>query len=228
MTKSKSVQANTSHCPPVARWVEFGALYILMPVLLALALPPRGILPVLWIAGLTAWVLMRRADPRERPPERPFHSQRRELGFILLRFAAVALLLTTALWFHRPAWLFRFPRQAPGFWLLVMCMYPLVSVFPQGLLYRKLFERRYAGLFSSPRASWLIGSLVFGFAHLPFGNLWAVGFPFLGGLIFLRTYRRTGSLVLSCIEHGLYGDLLFTVGWGVYLFHGGTQALLAH
>ena len=141
-------------------------------------------------------------------------------------FAVVALLLTAALWLHRPAWLFRFPRQSPGFWLLVMCLYPLISVFPQGLLYRKLFERRYAGLFSSPRVSWLIGSLVFGFAHLPFGNLWAVGFPFLGGLVFLRTYRRTGSLVLSCIEHGLYGDLLFTVGWGVYLFHGGTQALL--
>ena len=212
-------------CRRQARAVEFLALYILMPVALVYLLPPRGILPVLWVAGLTAWALLR-TDPRERPPERLPHSRCRELGFILLRFAVVALLLTAALWLHRPAWLFRFPRQSPGFWLLVMCLYPLISVFPQGLLYRKLFERRYAGLFSSPRVSWLIGSLVFGFAHLPFGNLWAVGFPFLGGLVFLRTYRRTGSLVLSCIEHGLYGDLLFTVGWGVYLFHGGTQALL--
>ena len=64
------------------------------------------------------------------------------------------------------------------------------------------------------------------FAHLPFGNLWAIAFPFLGGMMFLRTYRRTGSLLLSCLEHALYGDLLFTVGWGIYLFHGGTQALL--
>lgn len=210
----------------LARGAEFLALYVLMPVALHYLLPPRGILPVLWVAGLTAGALLRASPPEAPCGYRP-RARRRELGFILLRFSAVAVLLTVALWFHRPEWLFRFPRRAPDFWLLVMLMYPLVSVFPQGLLYRKLFERRYAGLFSSPRASWLIGSLVFGFAHLPFGNLWAVGFPFFGGLIFLRTYRRTGSLVLSCVEHGLYGDLLFTVGWGVYLFHGGTQALLA-
>jgi uncharacterized protein len=210
------------------RLAEFLALYILMPVVLFYSLPPRGILPVLWLAGLTAWVLLRAPSTEytDAPP-RPRHSRRREFVFMLLRFACVALLLTGALRLHRPAWLFRFPRSAPRFWLLVMMMYPLVSVLPQGLLYRQLFERRYARLFSSPRASWLIGSLVFGFAHLPFGNLWAIGFPFLGGLIFLRTYRRTGSLGLSCIEHGLYGDLLFTVGWGIYLFHGGTQALLA-
>ncbi|NLF23259.1 MAG: CPBP family intramembrane metalloprotease [Lentisphaerae bacterium] len=208
------------------RWIEFLALYLLMPVALFYTLPPRGILPVLWVAGLAGWFLLR-ADPGPDPLPRRLYSRRRELGVILLRFAVVAVLLTAALWLHRPGWLFRFPRSSPRFWLLVMGMYPLISVLPQGVLYRQLFERRYAPLFSSPRASWMIGSLVFGFAHLPFGNLWAVGFPFLGGLLFLRTYRRTGSLALSCIEHGLYGDLLFTIGWGVYLFHGGTQAFLA-
>ncbi len=206
---------------------EFATLYILLPVVLAFTLPPRGILPVLWVAGLTAWLVLRsRAADRTLP--RPHRERGRELAFMLVRLAGVALLLTAALWLHRPEWLFRFPQQAPHFWLLVMVMYPLISVLPQGLLYRQLFERRYARLFSSPRASWLIGSLVFGFAHLPFGNLWAVGFPFIGGLVFLRTYRRTGSLGLSCLEHGLYGDLLFTIGWGTYLYHGGTQALLAH
>jgi len=206
------------------RMGEFLALYVLMPVVLYYLLPPRGILPVLWGAGLLAWALLRSEPEEMREP--PVSSRRRELKFVLLRFAAAAVLLSAALWLHRPAWLFGFPRRSPGFWLLVMCMYPLVSVLPQGLLYRKLFERRYAGLFSSPRASWFIGSLVFGFAHLPFGNLWAIAFPFLGGMMFLRTYRRTGSLLLSCLEHALYGDLLFTVGWGIYLFHGGTQALL--
>lgn len=212
----------------LARAAEFLALYLAMPVALFYLLPPRGILPALWVAGLTAWALLRASPAAQPPAAGRHHPWLREIGFILLRFAVVALLLTAGLWLHRPEWLFRFPRSSPSIWLLVMLVYPLASVFPQGLLYRKLFERRYAGLFSSPRASWLIGALVFGFAHLPFGNLWAVGFPFLGGLFFLRTYRRTGSLALSCVEHGLYGDLLFTVGWGVYLFHGGTQALLMH
>jgi hypothetical protein len=205
------------------RWGEFLALYLLMPVVLFYTLPPRGILPVLWVAGGAGWFLLRATAVPESSRR---SSCRRELGAILLRFVVVAALLTIALWLHRPAWLFRFPRSSPRFWLLVMVMYPLISVLPQGVLYRELFERRYAPLFSSPRASMLVGALVFGFAHLPFGNLWAIGFPFLGGLLFLRTYRRTGSLALSCFEHGLYGDLLFTIGWGVYLFHGGTQALL--
>ncbi len=225
LTGTAATKANTCGSPGLARAAEFLALYLAMPVALFFLLPPRGILPVLWVAGLVAWLLLR-ASPPAQPPYGRRLPRTRELGFILLRFAAVAVLLTAALWLHRPEWLLRLPRRAPGIWLLVMLVYPLASVFPQGLLYRELFERRYAGLFSSPRASWLIGALVFGFAHLPFGNLWAVCFPFLGGLFFLRTYRRTGSLVLSCVEHGLYGDLLFTVGWGVYLFHGGTQALL--
>lgn len=211
------------------RGVEFLALYILTPVVLYFVLPPRGILPVLWVAGLTAWLGMRRgeaadAGDAERGAVRA--RCRREIPRILLRFVIAAAVLTAALRAYRPEWLFYFPRRYTGPWAMVMVLYPLVSVFPQGLLYRRLFERRYAPLFSSPRASWLIGALVFGFAHIVFGNLWAVAFPFLGGLVFLRTYRRTGSLALSGLEHGLYGDLLFTVGWGVYLYHGGTQALL--
>jgi hypothetical protein len=209
---------------------EFCALYILMPVVLYYTLPPRGILPVLWVAGLTAWLLIRCKAPSTCACGVPEvrHPRHGEIPHILLRLLVVACVLSAALWLHRPEWVFRFPRLWPGRWLLVMLLYPLISVLPQGLLYRKLFERRYAGLFSSPRLSWFIGALVFAFAHLPFGNLWAIGFPFFGGLLFLRTYRRTGSLALSCLEHGLYGDLLFTVGWGIYLFHGGTQALLAN
>ncbi len=210
--------------------IEFFALYLLLPVVLYYILPPRGILPVLWVAGLAAWFLLRRSAPSCRKGGAPDGRStiRREIPHILLRLVVVAFVLALALWLHHPDWVFRFPRLWPGRWLLVMLLYPLISVLPQGLLYRKLFERRYAGLFSSPRMSWFIGALVFAFAHLPFGNLWAIGFPFFGGLLFLRTYRRTGSLALSCLEHGLYGDLLFTVGWGIYLFHGGTQALLVN
>ncbi|MHB1155946.1 MAG: hypothetical protein ACYC26_03800 [Phycisphaerales bacterium] len=36
--------------------------------------------------------------------------------------------------------------------------------------------------------------------------------------MFTRTYQRTGSLLLAGIEHALYGDLLFTIGLGHYLY----------
>lgn len=214
----------------LTRTGEFLVLYVLLPVAIYYTLPPRGILPVLWVAGGMAWILLHRAEHRngvEKSSCRPIWPVR-EIIWMTVRLVGVALVLTIALQAHRPRWLFSFPRTRPNLWLLVMLCYPLISVLPQGLLYRKLFERRYAVLFSSPRVSYWIGALIFGFAHLPFGNLWAIIFPFLGGLIFLRTYRRTGSLLLSGLEHGLYGDLLFTIGWGAYLFHGGTQALLAN
>jgi len=41
-----------------------------------------------------------------------------------------------------------------------------------------------------------------------------------GGWLFGGTYRRSRSLGLVCLEHALYGDLIFTVGLGQYFFHG--------
>jgi|LSQX01.1.fsa_nt_gb membrane protease YdiL (CAAX protease family) len=209
------------------RLVEFALLYLLLPPLLLYGLPPRAILPLLWLATLTAaWLSSRgkRLLLRDEVAAGAVPWQR-ELRPIIGRWLLAALILTLALYLYQPWLLFAFPRSNLRFWLMVMVCYPFISVWPQALLYRRLYERRYAPLFSSPRASWLIGTLVFGFGHLPFGNLWALLLPTLGGLLFLRTYRRTGRLWLSILEHALYGNLLFTIGWGSFLFHGGTQGL---
>jgi membrane protease YdiL (CAAX protease family) len=107
-----------------------------------------------------------------------------------------------------------------------MCLYPLLSVYPQALIFRALFVERYARIFASERTTLVVGALCFCLAHLPFRNLWALGFTCIGGFFFLRTYLRSKSLLLSCLEHALYGQMLFTVGWGAFLYHGGTQALL--
>ena len=166
----------------------------------------------------------------------------RHVVWIVIRFLICAVLLTIALWLYRPDLLFKFPRENTSLWLLVMVCYPLVSVFPQALIYRKLYERRYAPLFASPAASWWVGALVFAWAHLPFRNPIALIFTFFGGLMFLSTYRKshpygmakdfvlpsdrkTRRLLPSLLEHALYGDFIFTVGWGAYLLHG-TVALL--
>lgn len=141
---------------------------------------------------------------------------------MLARFATCAALLTLLLSFYRPDWLLSFPRRNPRFWLVVCVAYPLVSVLPQGLLYRALWEKRYApGL--SETASLLLGAAFFAWAHIVFHNVWACAFTFIGGLFFLSTYRRTASLLFSGIEHALYGDFLFTIGWGAF-FYEGTQA----
>jgi len=206
------------------RLLEFTLFYIGLPVLLWATSVQTMLLPILWLGAVFAWTMLRYG--RDNHPPRagePTVKMHHELAVILLRFIAVAFGLTLALYFYHPEWLFWLPRKSLGFWGLIIVAYPLLSVLPQAMIYRLLFERRYAKCFSTPGLSLLVGTLVFCLAHLPFNNFWALLFTLPGGVLFLRTYRLTGSLGLSTLEHALYGDLLFTIGWGACLASAGTQ-----
>lgn len=148
----------------------------------------------------------------------------REWGSMLLRFVLLAGVLTALLWWKDPSMLFAFPRRNPKFWAMVMVCYPVLSVIPQGFLYRWFFEHRFASLMPR-RAGLLVGALFFSFAHILFRNPYALAFTFVGGLFFLGSYRKTGSVLFSNVEHALFGDFLFTVGWGAYFFEG-TQRMV--
>lgn len=208
------------------RLLEFTLFYLGIPVLVWVTKSQDVLLPVLWLGGVFAWIMLRYG--RGNQPVAPVVSRstlRKEAGFVFLRFLIVAVVLTVALYFYHREWLFWLPRKSLGLWGLIIIAYPLLSVWPQALIYRLLFERRYAQVFSSARISLLAGTLVFCFAHIPFDNCWALAFTLPGGFLFLRTYRRTGALWLSTLEHALYGDLLFTVGWGLCLANSGTLHL---
>jgi len=206
------------------RLLEFTLIYIGLPVLLWVTSEQTMLLPILWLGGVIAWTLLRYGRRNHQSPAvPPVVTVRRESMVILLRFIGVACGLTLALYFYHPDWLFWLPRKSLGLWGLIMVAYPLLSVLPQALVYRLLFEQRYARCFSTARLSFTVGTLVFCLAHLPFNNFWALLFTLPGGFLFLRTFRRTGSMGLSILEHTLYGDLLFTIGWGVCLASGGTQ-----
>lgn len=218
-----------------ARLAEFALLYFGTP--LALLYVPMlarrwfgvelgmWVIPALILIATTV-VTAEAAHGRLRPRELfSCRAPAREWGLVLGRFAVLAALLWALLRWRHPELLWSFPRQAPGFWLVVMVCYPLLSVAAQGVLYRWYFERRYAAAFPG-RWSLLAGAAAFAFAHVLFRNPWALLFTFAGGLLFLPTYRRTGSMLLANAEHALYGDFLFTVGWGRF-FYEGTQAMAA-
>lgn len=145
---------------------------------------------------------------------------------IAIRFIIGASLLTVLLYFIKPEAILSFPKNKPQFWCVVMCCYPLISVYPQGVIYRALYEHRYAKCFPISLQIF-IGALAFACAHIPFGNIYAILFTFIGGIMFLSTYRATNSLILAAIEHALFGDFLFTIGWGQFFFHAGTLATLS-
>ena len=119
-------------------------------------------------------------------------------------------------------------RTHPYAWASIMISYPVLSVCPQGVVYRAFLFRRYRPLFTSNWPVILMSALAFAYVHIVFRNSLAVGFTLLGGFLFALRYRQSGSLLVSCLEHALYGCLLFTVGLGNFFIYGATPAADLH
>ena len=208
--------------------LELLVLFIGLPLALALLAPGRPVLPVLWCAAIgCGWTLRKQgrkraaeaADFSTTSPTRPW-------ARILLRWAAGVGLLTGALALWRPDQLFILPRVRPALWLAIVLLYPWFSVLPQTIVYRGFFYHRYLPLFPSPVLADAVAAVLFSFGHIVFHNVWAVLWTLPAGWLFARTSRQTGSVALSALEHALYGDAIFTIGWGAWFFHG-TQAMAA-
>ena len=73
--------------------------------------------------------------------------------------------------------------------------------------------------FVSGWAMLLASALAFGFVHIIFRNWLAVGLCVIGGLLFSLTYHSSGSLLLACLDHAIFGNFLFTIGLGEFFYH---------
>ncbi len=208
--------------------IEFAGLYLILPAAL-MAARLSGyvvpVLPLLWVAACPAAVYLVRCRGWCVCELVGSRLDLRQLRGMVMRFAVAAVLLSAGMLLIEPRGFMLLPRCDPRLWALVMIFYPVLSVVPQGILYRALFHTRYAMLFRSERVRDLAATAAFGWAHLVFGNVWAVGLTLLGGFFINRTYRKSGSLLASNIEHAVYGQLAFTTGWGLFLYHGTIRLL---
>jgi uncharacterized protein len=124
-------------------------------------------------------------------------------------------------WYLQPEAFLAFPRDRTSLWLLVMVLYPVLSVTAQEVLYRVFFFHRYRELFAGrPTLAIVANAALFGFGHIVLLNWIAVGLSFLAGLVLAWRYQRTQSYWAVVLEHGIYGDLIFTAGLGAYFFTG--------
>lgn len=203
----------------LARAMEFIALFVLLPGIVAMRWLPIPIIPLLLVAAFgCALTLMLTGFSRHDWLR--WRVSRVEVRRVLLTFAIAAPLLVALAWWLRPADLFAFPRERTRVWLLVMVLYPLLSVYPQEIVFRAFFFRRYGVLFGEGAGLILAGAATFGFAHITFHNWVAVLLTLFGGFLFARTYHRTQALLFVAMEHALYGCFVFTVGYGHYLVDG--------
>jgi membrane protease YdiL (CAAX protease family) len=200
--------------------LEFSALFAGVPLLVYYRLLPNLPIPYLLFAALAAFLVLRSDPSFDSSHLASWNNVRSQLLPLLARDALFLAFLGLAVRLFAPQLLFSFLKRAPGFWALVMLLYPLVSVYPQELIYRVFFFHRYAPLFGSGLLMIAASALAFGFVHIIFGNWLAVVLCIIGGFLFSLTYQHSGSLLFTCLDHAIFGNFIFTIGLGQFFYHG--------
>lgn len=133
---------------------------------------------------------------------------------IFLPAVFIFVVTTCYVWFTDKSQLFHVLLNNPVLWLSILFFYSFFSVYPQELIYRTFFFKRYQQLFKSQKVFIIINSALFSLAHIFFINILVIVLTFIGGILFALTYKKTKSTLLVTVEHSIYGCWLFTVGMG--------------
>jgi membrane protease YdiL (CAAX protease family) len=227
-------------------WAEFLLLLAGGPLLILYLRRPGILFLLLWIGGFICNRATRPAQPGALPdlqtilrrialiaplriglpillvtkPSEAESVRGGETRAVLLRFIVLGTLLTLATRYAMPARFLDLPRHRPILWVAIMLLYPLLSVWPQEVIFRRFLLHRYAPIFGE-RAGFIAASaLAFGYAHIIFLNWIAIAMTTAGGAMFAYDYARHRRLGLACLEHSLYGCLIFTIGLGRYFYTG--------
>ena len=102
--------------------------------------------------------------------------------------------------------------------LIIIIIYPIISVLPQEICFRAFFFHRYSILFHNKILLVVINGLIFGLLHSIYLNLQIIIITFLAGILFSLNYYYNKSLLLVTIEHSLLGNFIFSIGL-CYYFH---------
>lgn len=113
--------------------------------------------------------------------------------------------------------LFIFPKTNFKLWLIVIFIYPFLSVIPQELVYRVFFFQRYFPNINRFYFPMFLNLVVFAYGHLVFSNMHAIIITAIVSPIFTYAYLKK-SFLTCVILHSLGGQIIFTLGLGKYFF----------
>jgi len=199
---------------------EYAALFFGGTTLYNAKLRGTPPIPALLVLGLGATAYLRRSSGFDRAALWRPDALRERIGPMAALAGISALGLTAAVAAVRRENLFELPRRNPWLWLAVMVLYPVLSVYPQELVYRSFLFHRYAPVFGDGLGLVAASAAAFGYVHIVFGSWVSVVLSGAGGWIFALRYLQTNSLFTASVEHSVYGMLVFTVGLGRYFYHG--------
>jgi uncharacterized protein len=218
----------------VYRFVEYVSLFWVMPVLALVALrrpelwedfPRRAALPLLlWSAFVACFIMLWRDPTFDR---RQFWRWRglidgsageRGMRGVVGRWIAATGGLVGIVYLLKPDVLFSFVQRWPERWALIMLFYPILSVIPQGVIYRNFMFHRYRAVFRGDNRMIWASVLAFSWSHVIFQSWIALVLTFIGGWFFTTTYAKSRSGAASWAEHALHGCMVFTIGLGGELY----------
>jgi membrane protease YdiL (CAAX protease family) len=203
----------------VAHAIEFVLLFVVGPALFAFTRHRIPAIPALWV--LTGWCLYVLLNDPSFDRARLWNTAPflHALPSILALFTlAVGIGVALVLRFKRDLFL-GLVRSNPSLWGLLMVAYPVLSVYPQGIVFRAFFFERYHDIFGPRWLLVLASAFAFTWVHVIFRNPIALVLTGFGGLLFAMRYVQTSSLFVTSFEHALYGCAIFTIGVGRSLHH---------
>lgn len=223
LAPSQATDGHVSGLPEqVYLWIELIFLYLGTPLLLYTQreVLDAWLMPILVGLGVGCAVVLWADGSFDHGRLWKRGAFRRHLRRILLWFCPGALVVGAGFALWRPDLLLTFPRVHTDVWLALLVTYPLLSVYPQEVIFRAFFFHRYRSLFPSRWGRVTASGLTFGFAHIVFANWVAPIVTAVIGMQFALTYARTESTLQAALEHGLWGVYAFTIGLGWFVHSG--------
>lgn len=199
--------------------LEFIFLFLVVPALVFYDMVPFSKIGLLLGFTLLCAFILWRDGRFNRKKLWNTKGVRKSARGIFMRFIPAAVFLTIIILMLEPDQLFNMVRNDFESWLFVVIAYPLLSVYPQEVIYRGFVFHRYEPIFPKQRFMIHVNALSFGYLHIIFGNYPAVFLTYGAGYLFARTYAETKSLLAVSLEHALYGILIFTIGFNDYFLN---------
>ena len=113
--------------------------------------------------------------------------------------------------------LFILPKTDFKLWVIVMFVYPFLSVIPQEIIYRVFFFQRYFPKIDNLYFLILVNLIVFSYGHLVFNNVHAILITAIVSPILTFAYLKK-SFLTCVVLHSLGGQIIFTLGLGKYFY----------
>ncbi len=203
-------------------WLEFAALFVVGPVVLATLLPPAAMWTGLLATAAAGLVLLHRT--------RGFAWSELTVGAgriswrLVAAFTAVTVLVAAEVLAGTGRGAFGLIRANPALMAAIVVFYPFVSALPQEIVFRPLFFRRYGGLLPRDvRLQVLLNAGLFSLAHLMYWSWIVAAMTFAGGLVFAWSYRVRRNFFEAVVLHAAAGIAVFVMGLGAFFYSGNVR-----